>query len=96
MDNVNFDVGPRLRALIEGAGCVLAYLPTYSPDLNAIGEAISKIKQGLRRLKPRDEGALESGLVQVLKACLRRMFGLGLVRLVIGWEREKLWFPNQT
>jgi hypothetical protein len=23
----------------KGAGCVLAYLPTYSPDLNAIEEA---------------------------------------------------------
>jgi transposase len=52
----------------KGAGCVLAYLPTYSPDLNAIEEAISKIKEGLRRLKPRDSKALESGLVKVLKS----------------------------
>jgi transposase len=68
LDNVNFHLGPRVRELIEGAGCVLAYLPTYSPDLNAIEEAISKIKEGLRRLKPRDSKALESGLVRVLKS----------------------------
>ena len=68
MDNVNFHLGVRIRELIEGSGCVLAYLPTYSPDLNAIEEAISKIKEGLRRLKPRDKVALESGLVQVLKS----------------------------
>ena len=57
-----------VRALIESAGCVLAYLPTYSPDLNAIEEAISKMKEGLRRLKPRDETSLEAGLVQVFNS----------------------------
>ena len=68
MNNVNFHLGARVRELIERAGCVLAYLPRYSPDLNAIEEAISKIKEGLRRLKPRDKVALESGLVRVLKS----------------------------
>jgi transposase len=61
----------------KGAGCVLAYLPTCSPDLNAIEEAISKIKEGLRRLKPRDSKALEAGLVQVL--------GSLFVTDVLGW-----------
>ena len=68
MDNVKFHLGTRVRALIESAGCVLAYLPTYSPDLNAIEEAISKMKEGLRRLKPRDETSLEAGLVQVFNS----------------------------
>ena len=67
MDNVNFHRGARVRELIEGAGCVLAYLPTYSPDLNPIEEAISKVKEGLRRLKPRDFRGLELGLVRVLE-----------------------------
>ena len=71
MDNVNFHRGARVRELIEGAGCVLAYLPTYSPDLNAIEEAISKVKEGLRRLKPRDFRGLELGLVQVLETVSR-------------------------
>lgn len=68
LDNVNFHVGSRVRSLIEGVGCVLVYLPTYSPDLNAIEEAISKMKDGLRRLKPRDTKALESGLTRVFKS----------------------------
>jgi hypothetical protein len=68
MDNVNFHLGPRVRALIEAAGCVLAYLPTYSPDLNAIEEAISKIKGRLRRLKPRDFRGLRRGLLEALRS----------------------------
>jgi transposase len=66
MDNVRFHMNPRVRVLIEGAGCVLSYLPAYSPDLNAIEEGISKIKIGLRRLKPRDVKALRLALVEVL------------------------------
>jgi transposase len=31
------------RELIEERGCELLYLPPYSPDLNAIEEAFSKI-----------------------------------------------------
>jgi transposase len=66
MDNVRFHLKARVRDLIEGAGCVLSYLPAYSPDLNAIEEGISKIKTGLRRLKPRDVKALRVALVEVL------------------------------
>jgi transposase len=68
MDNVKFHLGARVKELIESAGCVLAYLPTYSPDLNAIEEAFSKIKEGLRRVKARDFAGLRSGLVGVLKS----------------------------
>jgi transposase len=68
MDNVKFHLGIHIRELIEDAGCVLAYLPTYSPDLNAIEEAFSKIKEGLRRIKARDFVSLRSGLVGVLKS----------------------------
>jgi transposase len=68
MDNVKFHLGARVKKLIEGAGCVLAYLPTYSPDLNAIEEAFSKIKEGLRRVKARDFVGLRYGLVGVLKS----------------------------
>jgi transposase len=66
MDNVRFHLDARVRVLIEGAGCVLSYVPAYSPDLNAIEEGISKIKMGLRRLKPRDVKALWVALVEVL------------------------------
>lgn len=38
----------RARALIEGAGCELRLLPSYSPDFNPIELAFAKIKQTLR------------------------------------------------
>lgn len=37
------------EARIEAAGCRMAFLPTYSPDLNPIGRAFAMIKQHLRR-----------------------------------------------
>jgi hypothetical protein len=38
----------RVRELIEGRGCELIYLPPYSPDLNPIEEALSKVKHILK------------------------------------------------
>jgi transposase len=36
MDNVKFHKYPRIREIIEYAGCQLLYLPPHSPDLNPI------------------------------------------------------------
>ena len=36
MDNASFHKSPKIRALIENAGCELLYSPPYSPDLNPI------------------------------------------------------------
>jgi transposase len=36
MDNLSAHKGERVRELIEGRGCELAYLPSYSPDFNPI------------------------------------------------------------
>jgi transposase len=49
MDNLSAHKGERVKELIEGRGCELMYLPSYSPDLNPIEEAFSKIKEILRR-----------------------------------------------
>jgi sterol 3beta-glucosyltransferase len=51
----------RLQAseqLIGGRGCELLYLPPYSPDLNPIEEAFSKIKGLLRKAEARSREAL--------------------------------------
>ena len=48
MDNLSAHKGERVRELIEERGCELIYLPPYSPDLNPIEEAFSKIKGLLR------------------------------------------------
>jgi hypothetical protein len=34
MGNASFHKSPITKALIESQGCLLKYLPTYSPDLN--------------------------------------------------------------
>jgi transposase len=50
MDNLSSHKGPRTAALLRAAGAELVYLPPYSPDLNPIELAFSKIKQALRSL----------------------------------------------
>jgi transposase len=50
-----------VRELIEGRGCELIYLPPYSPDLNPIAEALSKVKHILRKICARTkEGLIEA------------------------------------
>jgi transposase len=48
MDNLSSHKGGRVKKLIESAGATLLYLPPYSPDLNPIEQAFSKVKQLLR------------------------------------------------
>jgi transposase len=49
MDKLGAHRPKRVRELIEGRGCELIYLPPYSPDLNPIEEALSKVKHILRK-----------------------------------------------
>src|SRR3712207_3105303 len=53
MDNLSAHKGERVRQLIEERGCELTYLPSYSPDLNPIEEAFSKIKRLVRKAEAR-------------------------------------------
>ncbi len=54
MDNLTAHKGERVRELVEGRGCELLYLPPYSPDLNPIEEAFSKMKGILRKAQTRN------------------------------------------
>jgi transposase len=40
MDNLGAHSPKRVRELIEGRGCELMYLPSYSPDYNPIEESL--------------------------------------------------------
>jgi transposase len=53
MDNLGAHRPKRVRELIEGRGCELLYLPPYSPDLNPIEEAFSRVKYILRKIGAR-------------------------------------------
>ncbi len=52
LDNLGAHKGDKVRRLFEGRGCEVLYLPPYSPDLNPIEEAFSKVKGLLRRAQP--------------------------------------------
>ena len=58
MDNLSAHKGQKIRVLIEERGCELNYLPPYSPDLNPIEEAFSKVKCLLRKAEARNRQAL--------------------------------------
>jgi transposase len=68
MDNLSAHKGERVRELIEGRGCELLYLPSYSPDLNPIEEAFSKIKGLLRKAEARSREALLEAIGTALSA----------------------------
>ena len=68
MDNLSAHKGERIRKLIEDRGCELLYLPPYSPDLNPIEEAFSKIKWLLRVIGARTKEALVESIGKALDA----------------------------
>jgi len=66
MDNLSSHKGERTPKLIQAAEAQLIYLPPYSPDLNPIEPAFSKIKQALRSLACRTIATLWSTMQSVL------------------------------
>ena len=68
LDNLSVHKAPAVRRLIEAAGCTLLFLPAYSPDLNPIEPAWSKLKALLRGLGARSVDALHAALAQVIDA----------------------------
>lgn len=66
MDNLSAHKKPRIRALIEAAGCQLRFLPRYSPDFNPIEPAWSKLKGLLRGAAARTKTELETALTELI------------------------------
>lgn len=67
LDNVGAHKVPEVQRLIEEAGARLLFLPPYSPDLNPIEEAWSKVKSFLRTAKARTVDALHSAIAMALE-----------------------------
>jgi transposase len=65
MDNLSSHKGPRVEQLIKAAGAELRYLPPYSPDMNPIEKAYSKLKAYLRKIAERTV----AGLMRALETC---------------------------
>jgi len=58
----------RVTELIEARGADLVFLPSYSPDLNPIEEAFSKIKGLVRKVGARTREALVEAIELALTA----------------------------
>lgn len=67
MDRLAAHCSDEARFIIERAGCTLKLLPPYSPELNPIEEAWSKLKHLLRKLKARSRDALLEGVVTLME-----------------------------
>jgi transposase len=67
MDNLSSHKIKGVQRLIEKAGAEVLYLPPYSPDLNPIEKAWSKLKQILRSAKARTKEALEIAIAEAIR-----------------------------
>jgi len=65
MDNLPCHKVDGIAAAIRTAGCRLEYLPPYSPDLNPIENAFSKLKRLLRDWAARATGGIYEALRQI-------------------------------
>ncbi len=72
MDNLSAHKGGRVKEIVEGRGCELVYLPPYSPDLNPIEQAFSKVKGLMRKAEARTREALVEAMGWALDALTSR------------------------
>ena len=68
MDNPSVHKSKRVQRPIEDAGCELLFLPPYSPDMNPVEEAFSKVKGILRKAGARTREALVEATGRALGA----------------------------
>jgi transposase len=68
MDNLSVHRSGWVRDLIEEKGCQLWLLPSYSPEMNPIEEAFSKVKNLIRKAKARTLEALFAATAEALGA----------------------------
>ncbi len=68
LDNLGAHKTAKVRELIEARGAEVWFLPAYSPDLNPIEEAFSKVKALLKKAAARTEEALIEAMARALAA----------------------------
>jgi transposase len=76
----------KVRELIQARGADLVLLPSYSPDLNPIEVAFSKIKQLVRK-----EGAR---VREVLAEAMGRALGPDTTEDTTGWFAHAGYWPQ--
>jgi transposase len=71
MDNLSSHKVAGVLERIAAAGAECLYLPPYSPDLNPIEKACSKLKEQFRSIKARTVPALDAALTELLPPTIR-------------------------
>ncbi len=71
LDNLGAHKTERVRELVEARGAQVWFLPGYSPDLNPIEEAFSKVKALLKKAAVRTKEALIEVIAEALAAATR-------------------------
>jgi len=66
MDNLPAHKVAGVRAIIEGIGAKLMYLPPYSPDFNPIEKAFSQIKAFLKKTAARTKEKLDAAIAAAI------------------------------
>jgi transposase len=82
MDNLSSHKVSQVSELIVARKAEVLYLPPYSPDLNPIEKAWSKIKQYLRSTRARSREDLDKAITEALK--------------LITADNAKAWFKHAT
>lgn len=62
LDNYSIHTAAEVRDLVAAKDCTLLFLPTYSPDLNPIENAFSKLKALLRQAQAATHDALSHAI----------------------------------
>jgi len=65
LDNLSTHRNPAAATALQARGCWFLFLPPYSPDLNPIEQAYSKLKAHLRRIGARTFDQLITALGEV-------------------------------
>jgi transposase len=68
MDRLSSHSDPAVREVFRGLGVQVKLLPAYSPDLNPIEKAWSKVKEAVRRARPRTADELVAAVGAALRA----------------------------
>ncbi len=67
MDNLSSHADPTVMDVLKGLGVTVKQLPPYSPDLNPIEKAWSKVKQAVRKARPQTVAALIDAVAAALR-----------------------------
>jgi len=68
LDNLSAHHAPSVTQILIDHGCLVYFLPAYSPDFSPIENAFAKIKDILRRIRAQTVDALLDAIAEALQA----------------------------